>query len=1556
MEPLLLEDIMTAPATCIDQYSSAAAAFTIMRSKGISAVVVTHQDRAVGIVTERDAVLLANQGHNPEATPVTQIMGKPLLSARPDMDYQDGYRLLAQHGFRHLLITDASERLLGIVTEGDFLKRLGNEFLLRFKDISSIMTRTVLTMSPNKLVKDALELMAARNISCVVVTDDTHPLGVFTERDLVRRYGDTDCPETLQQRPLNEVMVQPVTTIQAGQTLPEAMALMEEQGIRRLLVTDDQQRITGLVTRHDIVKQLYDRQVQQLRQLLEEREQQLSETRRALQREKQFRALMERLKTSQQVAHIGSWELDLVTNALWWSDETFLIFDLASNNSQPSYDEALTWVHPQDREEFDRIYRLSLTCQTSLEHTFRLHTQRHHIRYVRVHFQTWLGDDGRPARSVGTIQDITEQQLQRQQVDHTSALLNAVVHGSSDAIFIKDRHGRYLIGNQGMSDLMQTPISDVLGKDDHTLFPADIADQLTSTDRRLMREETFETFEEELLLNGTPTPFLTTKGPVMVNGEVMGTFGIARDLRLVKQAEHERQQHHDRLRAIFDTTRQLIGLLNPDGTIIDINKTALNYFRIDPGEYKDRNFSELALWDKSNISRQHIRTALEHARQGESFSYLKTLHIEGKKSSDIIDFILTPVVDEQGTVMMLVAEGQIVTAAVHDRKRLAESEQRYRSFVTHTKETVFSLEPDQPISTHLPVDEQIQQLLCAKVVTANETMAKRYGYDNLDEVQGLTVAQLHILSGCTDDNFLSNWIKSNYVFNNYVSRAEDEQGISSWYSNDLTAVIEQDCVIRIWGTQANITDRVIAEKAQQQSENLKRGVLNSINSEIAVVNHNGHLITTNNRWRAFQHADCEPPCRIVYGHDSDGNYLQTLKSASSNENSPSYKTGFGIQQILDQKITHFSLEYPCECADTHRWFHITVTPLPNTMAVITHTNITDRKFSELALRESEDTLQLALDAGGAGIWVWNVERDRVFVDERFARLFNIKAHPSVPIATIYDSIHPSDQYQAKQDIEAALSQDQDYVSEYRVLSSDRVRWVSARGRLEHNNDSYHPGSRRFSGVVIDITDRKQAEQELRAERDLQAQYLRTMQTLIVVLNRDARVVMVNRATCELLGYRHSELVGKNWFDISVMKTIDRSQQAAIFEEMIHGHLHPYEYFDSVLQDRYGNSHLIAWNNAIIHDANGRPDGLLSSGQNITQQRKMEDDLRHNEQTLRTIFDQAGVGVALIDSVTGAFLRINHKHCAMLGYTRTALQHDKHNWSVIHPDDLPENQRQIRRLLHGDIRQYSLETRYLHASGNIVWTNLTVTALWEQDDEPKQHIAVVQDISARKESEQQLLQAHNDWVQAMDQFEDAFYLVDMNRKLKRANAAFYQLINRTPEDSIGVHIEQLVHPHGKLIPCPICLAQTEREDTTITLEADDPNNPTDSALEISVKMVRNQLGIPTAMLVSSRNLSKVREIRERLRLAGIVFDNTTEGIMVTDANSVVLEVNQAFTDILGYTRDDRKNPGDTQFQSSRPGFLRRSLALAGADRTMARRAVEPTQGRLGTARMANHHPR
>jgi PAS domain S-box-containing protein len=139
-------------------------------------------------------------------------------------------------------------------------------------------------------------------------------------------------------------------------------------------------------------------------------------------------------------------------------------------------------------------------------------------------------------------------------------------------------------------------------------------------------------------------------------------------------------------------------------------------------------------------------------------------------------------------------------------------------------------------------------------------------------------------------------------------------------------------------------------------------------------------------------------------------------------------------------------------------------------------------------------------------------------------------------------------------------------------------------------------------------------------------------------------------------------------------------------------------------------------------------------------RKSEEKLRINEQWFRTIFEQAAVGVALIESETGRFLRINAYYCEMLGYTIEDLSGRKTFQEITHPDDLKTDLENMSMLLSGEIREFSMEKRYYHKDGSIVWVLLTVSPTWSIDEKPYTHIAVVQDITKRKNTDQELLES------------------------------------------------------------------------------------------------------------------------------------------------------------------------------------------------------------------------
>jgi len=116
----------------------------------------------------------------------------------------------------------------------------------------------------------------------------------------------------------------------------------------------------------------------------------------------------QRLTDAQRMAHIGNWELDLNDDQLYWSNEIFRIFEIDSEKFDASYEAFLNTIHPDDRERVNTAYTTSVENKTpySAEHRLRMADGR--IKYIHEVCETFYDDEGRPIRSTGTVQDITE--------------------------------------------------------------------------------------------------------------------------------------------------------------------------------------------------------------------------------------------------------------------------------------------------------------------------------------------------------------------------------------------------------------------------------------------------------------------------------------------------------------------------------------------------------------------------------------------------------------------------------------------------------------------------------------------------------------------------------------------------------------------------------------------------------------------------------------------------------------------------------------------------------------------------------------------------------------------------------------------------------------------------------------------------------------------------------------------------------------------------------------------------------------------------------------------
>jgi len=124
-----------------------------------------------------------------------------------------------------------------------------------------------------------------------------------------------------------------------------------------------------------------------------------------------------RLKEVEQLAQLGHWELDLVTNTLYWSDEIYRIFNSDPQEFGATYEAFLDAVHPDDRKFVDKAFRDSVKNKTGYDIVHKLLLRNGTIKYVHEKCQTIYDEDGKPLRSIGTVQDITK----RKQEEHSFA-------------------------------------------------------------------------------------------------------------------------------------------------------------------------------------------------------------------------------------------------------------------------------------------------------------------------------------------------------------------------------------------------------------------------------------------------------------------------------------------------------------------------------------------------------------------------------------------------------------------------------------------------------------------------------------------------------------------------------------------------------------------------------------------------------------------------------------------------------------------------------------------------------------------------------------------------------------------------------------------------------------------------------------------------------------------------------------------------------------------------------------------------------------------------------
>ncbi|MFA5327887.1 MAG: PAS domain S-box protein [Prolixibacteraceae bacterium] len=271
---------------------------------------------------------------------------------------------------------------------------------------------------------------------------------------------------------------------------------------------------------------------------------------------------------------------------------------------------------------------------------------------------------------------------------------------------------------------------------------------------------------------------------------------------------------------------------------------------------------------------------------------------------------------------------------------------------------------------------------------------------------------------------------------------------------------------------------------------------------------------------------------------------------------------------------------------------------------------------------------------------------------------------------------------------------------------------------------------------------------------------------------DGKIQSANPSTCRIFGRSEQEICAighEGIFDTSdprLIKAVETRKETGYFYGELtgikkDGTKFPIEVASTIFADKQD----LFRTSLIIRD--------------ITARKQAEEEILQSKELFQIMFEQAPMGIALVDSVSGKILEANNKFASITGRSKAEIT--EIDWmSITHPDDIEEELRYMEQLNSGLIQGYRMDKRYIRSDNSFLWISLTIAQIRVKNEARPQHLKMIEDITERKSFEDRL----RTLSYAVDQSPVSIVITDLHGNIEYVNPKFTQITGYTSEEAVG----------------------------------------------------------------------------------------------------------------------------------------------------------------------------